>query len=530
MSVFDPPPADGPTKALLYCRVSTKRQAEEGHGLDGQEHRCRQYAAAKGYSVEAVFPDDVSGGGDFLKRPGMVALLAYLDAQPDERYVVIFDDLKRYARDTEFHLKLRREMAARGATRECLNFNFEDSPEGKFFETIAAAQGELERAQNGRQVTQKMRARVESGYWCLGRVPGYRYEPGQDGDKVLVPDEPLASIIKEAFEGYASGRFQSTAEVKRFLESFPITHRNRNGEVSWQTMKDILRRPIYAGYLSVPRWNINLKRGRHEAIITFEVWKRVQDKLAGRSHPYAVVRPDMNADFPLRGFVSCASCNEPMTAAWSKGRSKHYPYYVCYQRGCERRGKSIRRDVIETDFEKILSDLSPSPLLLKIARAMFRDRWEAEGKIAEERKHQLKDEIRAIDGKINKLVDRIVASDNDRVIQAYENQIRELDHRKIMLTEKVDNPGVVSKTFDESFRTAWTFLSNPWKLWTSDSLEHKRLVLRLAFTGPLAYAKNEGFRTASIAEPLRVLGLFGHGDSEMVGAAGIEPATPTMST
>jgi len=39
-----------------------------------------------------------------VKRPGMVALLAYLDARAPERYVVIFDDLKRYARDVEFHL------------------------------------------------------------------------------------------------------------------------------------------------------------------------------------------------------------------------------------------------------------------------------------------------------------------------------------------------------------------------------------------------------------------------------------------
>ena len=39
-----------------------------------------------------------------------VALLAYMDARPGERFVGIFDDLKRYARDTEFHLRLRRIM------------------------------------------------------------------------------------------------------------------------------------------------------------------------------------------------------------------------------------------------------------------------------------------------------------------------------------------------------------------------------------------------------------------------------------
>ncbi|MEL6468056.1 MAG: recombinase family protein, partial [Pseudomonadota bacterium] len=105
-------------KAVIYCRVSSRAQETDGHGLESQETRCRQYAAAQGYDVVMTFPDTVTGGGDFMKRPGMMALLAFLDAQPDENYVVIFDDLKRYARDVEFHLKLQREMIARGATRE----------------------------------------------------------------------------------------------------------------------------------------------------------------------------------------------------------------------------------------------------------------------------------------------------------------------------------------------------------------------------------------------------------------------------
>lgn len=85
-----------PKRAVIYCRVSGKKQAIQGAGLDSQEHRCRVYAEQRGYIVDAVFPDDVTGGGDFMKRPGMVALLSYLDAKPHENYVVIFDDLKRW--------------------------------------------------------------------------------------------------------------------------------------------------------------------------------------------------------------------------------------------------------------------------------------------------------------------------------------------------------------------------------------------------------------------------------------------------
>lgn len=108
--------------AIIYCRVSSTKQRLEGHGLESQEHRCRQYAADHGYEVEAVFPDDYTGEGDFMRRPGMRAMLAYLEAQSGKPYVVIFDDLKRFARDTRFHWDLREQFAKRGARVECLNF------------------------------------------------------------------------------------------------------------------------------------------------------------------------------------------------------------------------------------------------------------------------------------------------------------------------------------------------------------------------------------------------------------------------
>lgn len=208
-------------KVLIYCRVSDTRQKTEGHGLDSQEHRCREYAKFRDYEVEAVFPDDVSGGGDFMNRAGMVALLHYLDQHPETNYIVLFDDLKRFARDREFHFKLRQALALRHAGVEFLNFKFEDTPEGEFVEAIFAAQGQLERQQNRRQVVQKMRARLEQGYWVFSPPVGYTYQKVSGQGKLLVAQEPLASVLTQALEGFASGRFGLQVEVQRFIEDQP---------------------------------------------------------------------------------------------------------------------------------------------------------------------------------------------------------------------------------------------------------------------------------------------------------------------
>lgn len=57
------------------------------------------------------------------------------------------------------------KFGASRATIECLNFKFEDTPEGQFVATVIAAQGQLEPLQNRLQALQKMKARLGGRSW-----------------------------------------------------------------------------------------------------------------------------------------------------------------------------------------------------------------------------------------------------------------------------------------------------------------------------------------------------------------------------
>src|SRR5881227_961279 len=105
-------------KALIYCRVSSERQVKEGHGLDGQELRCRKYAEVHGYEVVAVFRDEGVSGG-IIDREGMQAVLDFLDKHGHrEECVVLIDDIKRLARDLVGHSTLRKAILSRGGKLE----------------------------------------------------------------------------------------------------------------------------------------------------------------------------------------------------------------------------------------------------------------------------------------------------------------------------------------------------------------------------------------------------------------------------
>ena len=117
-----------------------------------------------------------------------------------------------------------------------------------------------------------------------------------------------------------------------------------------------------------------MRKGHHEPLISMQPFERIQSVL--KSKDYAPARKDISEDFPLRGFVHCDDCGHPMTSCWSKGRNKHYPYYLCDTPKCPSNRKSIPRARVEDGAEALLRSLEPAKQLFTLARIMFADAWD----------------------------------------------------------------------------------------------------------------------------------------------------------
>ncbi len=510
-------------KSIIYCRVSSTRQSTEGHGLDSQEHRCREYAKQKGYDVIKVFSDSFTGAGDFMDRPAMSSLLGFLDKNQTTNYIVIFDDLKRLGRDTSFYLKLRLEFDARGAKVECPNFTFEETPEGKFIETIIAAQGELERKQNQRQVKQKMKARLEKGYWSFVGFPGYDMLKDPIHGQMLKRIEPEASIIKEALEGYASDRFGNQIDVQKFLLS-----KNFLGKkyISLDLVKRLLVNVLYTGYVEYKRWDVSRRIGYHEPLISLETFDKIQNKLNGKIK--VSLRKDNSKEFPLRGFVLCFQCFKPMTASWTTGRNGKHPYYHCKTKDCSMKGKGIRRKNMEDDFEKILRSIKPKEKTLNLTKEILLDIWNKRilnvGDVLKNHEKSL-DEIR---GRIRMFLDRIGKTENESLVQTYEKEIGKLSKEEETLENQIRFMGSTKPDFGTALDRTFNFLKNPYLYWMKDDLTAKHLVLKLVFADLLIYNRLKGFGTANLSLPLRVFELSVLDNSQCVDPIGFEPMTSSL--
>ena len=154
------------------------------------------------------------------------------------------------------------------------------------------------------------------------------------------------------------------------------------------------------------------------------------------------------------------------------------------------------------------------------------DLWDKELERSKEAATRAKVEIAAIEAQISKLVNRIVGTDNQRIAAAYEDEIKKLDQKRVGFIDLAAQKPRPVERFEDVYRTACAFLANPCKIWDSGVFELQRLVLKLVFPGRLSYCRNTGYRTAPIAEPLRLLGSFSDSGSGLVRAAGLEPALP----
>ncbi|ODT65405.1 MAG: hypothetical protein ABS75_31955 [Pelagibacterium sp. SCN 63-23] len=152
--------------------------------------------------------------------------------------------------------------------------------------------------------------------------------------------------------------------------------------------------------------------------------------------------------------------------------------------------------------------MTPREGLVRAASAIFKDIWnDSLAKVEDQKKH-LRDQLGKIEKQVDQLLDRIVDASVPSVIAAYEGKVRRLESEKALITEQLSSGSVPKTTFETALRTAMTFLGNPWNLWTSGGLEDRRVVLKLAFTSHLRYARNSGFRTADFSLPFKVLEQF----------------------
>jgi site-specific DNA recombinase len=163
-----------PAPLILYARVSTLHQAEEGVSLSEQRERMSLYCGAKGYEVLRYEEDaGVSGSVSHRERPGLSRALS--DVRSGKAGGIVVSKLDRLSRSVRDILDLTEEAAKRGwclvSVAESLDTS---SAMGRFVVTIFAGLAQMEREVIGERTRAGMEQLCREGKRRSGRPPfGY---------------------------------------------------------------------------------------------------------------------------------------------------------------------------------------------------------------------------------------------------------------------------------------------------------------------------------------------------------------------
>ncbi len=513
--------------ALIYRRVSSKKQEREGHGLDAQKQRCVEYAARKKYVVSDVmdFPDTASGGGDYSTRQGQVDLLKYIDRFPHRDFVVIVDDPSRLARDVKAHFAFRDALKARGVRIESPNFNFDDSPEGEVSEGISAVISQYNRKANRRQVIQKMKERLEAGYWAFGRKKGYDIVKDPLHGKLAVANKEGLEILKPALEMFARGELPRKIDFARYLLEQGFWS-GKYAEKYLDQVTAILTDCFYMGDIEYLPWEVARKQGKHSGIISASVFESIQHRLSKGTVPTRV-RRDIRDDMFARGLVNCV-CNAHMTAAWSKGRSGRYVYYYCTNRECEFYRKSLPAKKIEDGFNKVLKETKLKDEVEEMVDVIFDRVWKEETASIEQKEKYTISEISNLTQKVRDLTDMARKAKNEHLKSIYEKELEDtsfqLERLRGQSMEGID----LSVPYRTALEKAKVLLKKPYSVWKKMEVEERHELFFFIFDEKLVYDRESGYQTANIPTAARLFENYVLSNSSYVDPTGIEPVTSSL--
>ena len=316
------------------------------------------------------------------------------------------------------------------------------------------------------EVDKGMREKLEQG-WLPGK-PHIGYKTvGDSGHKIHVQDPDMAPLILLMFQLYASGNYSLKSLVETMSEKGLRTHYGR--PVVKSQLHRMLGNHFYIG--KIP-WKGKLYGGKHEPIVSVELFEKVQ-KLLTRKTPSKYSKHN-----PLfKGLVNCAECTGTVTWEVQKG----YWYGHCnHYRQCSQKAY-IRSEEIEKQLlEQFKYLVSPSPSVIAWVKKSLRSKHQAEMEMQESLKKQLEDRSKQLTRR-----DDILYEDRlDGRISAfqYDQKHREINKVQEVLSKKLETIDNDFLTILERGINILDLSQNATKIYQSKGDQEKRSLLRDLFS------------------------------------------------
>jgi DNA invertase Pin-like site-specific DNA recombinase len=350
-------------KYVLYARKSTESEERQVLSIDSQVKEMLELAERDGLEVVEIRRESHSAK-ESGQRP------VYKEILEDIRRGR-FNGILTWAPD-----RLSRNAGDLGSIVDLMDQQllmeirtygqqFKNSPNEKFLLMILCSQAKLENDNKSINVKRGLRTRVEMGLWPGPAPTGYMKEKRMDRKCETLLDPERAPIIKKMFEKVAYEHW-SGRKIYNWLK-FDLNFRTAVGKkhLSLGNIYKVLDNTFYYGVFEYPRRSGNWYTGKHESIVTKELFDLVQAQIKSN-----VLRAE-NKEFAFTKMMLCGLCGSGISAdekfkKLKNGGVARYVYYGCTKaRGVDCKcGYTEERDLLK-QFNELIEKINLNEIEVK---------------------------------------------------------------------------------------------------------------------------------------------------------------------
>lgn len=402
--------------AIIYARVSSKDQENEGFSIPAQLKLLKEYAAKNNFAILEEFTDvetaKKAGRTEFNK------MLKFLEENKNIKHLLV-EKTDRLLRNIADYALLERLIGYSDVkihlVKENVTLSKDSRSNEKFIFGIKALMAKNYIDNLSEEVKKGMIEKAAQGTYPSMAPYGY-INTIKDGRKIIAIDPQAAFYVKQMFELYATGSYSLPSLRKKMLADGMVYRNGKNFYMS--KLEAILKNVFYTGAFY---WNgKKYEKASHEPIISLETFQLVQEIL---------VNPNKSKSkkglFPYTNMITCGTCGCKLTAELKKGK---YIYYHCtnFKGICKK--EYLRQETIENQFESLLNSIQISDdaqeIILRSLRDSMKDKIEYHNNL-----------VSQIDKQIKKLEDRINQAYFDKLDKKISEEFWST-HSKNWLTEK----------------------------------------------------------------------------------------------
>lgn len=335
-------------RAVIYCRVSTPGQEQDGESLEYQEEKCRLYALAHDIDVIEVLKEAKSGYIHYSLREKLT--LARQLVRDGFVHMIIVWDLRRFSRNFVHSAMIFEEIESAGGEVVSVSENIDNTLTGKLIRSILAWSAESEREKIVEYANRHWQTRLEQNLpLATGRAPyGWKW---QDKEKTRYGiNKEEATVRFSIFNMFIDQDMSIRAIAHKLTEDSVLPPAKSRGakvkSTAWQpsTVHKMLcdvenigilricksKKVVTAKGTETRELNSNMKivPGGIPAIIPIELYELAQYKLKNNRADKSKVhrKPE---DFLLKGHIVCKTCGRRMAGSYRHRVADPEPYYRC---------------------------------------------------------------------------------------------------------------------------------------------------------------------------------------------------------